>query len=68
MSSSSDRNVIQTKWADHYAEASQRRRERGWHRRERDPNADRERARMRAWMIAAAVFLAAVVVALVLPK
>ena len=65
--SSSDQNTVDTRWASHYAEASQRRRDRGWHRREHGPGG-REQLRRRVALIAAAIFIVAVAVALALPK
>ena len=39
---SSETNVIDKRWAHHYAEASRRRRQRGWHRREDGPKRGRD--------------------------
>jgi hypothetical protein len=41
MASSDDSNAIDRRWENHYAEASRRRRERGWHRRDDGPRRGR---------------------------
>ncbi|HVZ73718.1 MAG TPA: hypothetical protein VHJ20_15165 [Polyangia bacterium] len=67
MPSSNDRNPIDTRWADHYAEASKRRRERGWHRREKARSPRRE-PRLRNYVILGVALFALTVLAVVLPK
>jgi hypothetical protein len=63
--SSSDTNKID-EWARHYAEASRRRRERGWHRRE-DKGTPGPHKPLRPYLIIAAILIVGVLVALLVP-
>jgi hypothetical protein len=63
--SSNDSNAIDRRWEHHYAEASRRRRERGWHRREDAPRRGRN-ARRAIYAVAGAFLL--VVAALIVWK
>jgi hypothetical protein len=67
--SSSDSNTRDDLWEQHYRRASERRRARGWHRRE-NTHSRGKRAARRGWLYAGAVFLfvALTAVALVLPR
>jgi hypothetical protein len=65
--SSSESNVIDKRWAHHYAEASLRRRKRGWHRRE-DGRARRGVARWHVYAAIVAAFSVLVVAALLISK
>ena len=73
--SSSDSNVPDSGWTRHYKEAAKRRRRRGWHRRdesgqpayERDASRKRDvRVKLYAW--AAALFVVATLIAVLLPS
>lgn len=68
--SSSDSNVIDTAWARHYEKAAARRRARGWHRREERPTTRPRRAptRMKVYALAAGLFIALTIVALLIPR
>ncbi|HVU52138.1 MAG TPA: hypothetical protein VHL80_15675 [Polyangia bacterium] len=67
--SSSDSNVRDDAWARHYRRASERRRARGWHRRDAArPRARRGSRRFWVYATAAAIFVALTVVALVVPR
>jgi hypothetical protein len=71
MSSSSDSNARQDPWAQHYRAASERRRARGWHRRDdARPRSRRGRLSRRARLYAAGavIFVALTAVALLLPR
>jgi hypothetical protein len=65
--SSSDSNVPEDAWARHYRLASERRRARGWHRRD-EARPRTRRAPARLWLYAGvgAIFVALTVAALVL--
>jgi len=69
--SSSDSNARDELWARHYSAASERRRARGWHR--RDEMKPRHRGeppsrRLRFYVAAGVVFVALTAIALVLPR
>jgi hypothetical protein len=68
--SSSDSNVVDTAWARHYEEAAARRRARGWHRREDRPTSRQRRApsRVKIYVLAAGLFVALTIVALLIPR
>ena len=69
VSSSSDSNVRKDLWAQHYRLASERRRARGWHRRdEAQPRGRRGSRRFLIYTIATVLFVALVMVALALPR
>jgi hypothetical protein len=67
--SSSDSNAPSGQWTRHYEEAARRRRARGWHRRD-DPGdlaARRRDVRFKLYLWAAVLFVAATLVAVLLP-
>jgi hypothetical protein len=68
--SSSDSNVVDTAWARHYEEAAARRRARGWHRREERTSARARHAptRVKVYALAAGLFVALTIVALLIPR
>lgn len=67
--SSSDSNAREDPWARHYRVASERRRARGWHRRdEARPRGQRISRGARIGIVAAVLFVALTVIAVVLPR
>jgi hypothetical protein len=74
--SSSDSNPVQDDaWARHYRVAAERRRARGWHRREDEggprsasARSAKSEGRVRTYVIAAVIFAALTLIALVIPR
>jgi hypothetical protein len=68
--SSSESNLPGSAWTQHYEEAAKRRRRRGWHRRdESSRDATRQRdVRLKLYVGAAALFVVATVIAMLLPR
>ena len=67
--SSSDSNASNDPWARHYRVASERRRARGWHRRDQArARGSRESRRARLYVAAAIAFVALTAAALLLPR
>jgi hypothetical protein len=67
VSSSSD-NLPSSGWTRHYEEAAKRRRARGWHRRGDRPHQSRHDVRFKLYVGAAVLFVAATIVAVLLPR
>jgi type VI protein secretion system component VasF len=65
--SSSDSNAREDLWARHYQAAAQRRRARGWHR-WRESRTRHTPTRLKVYLVAASIFVALTVVALLLPR
>jgi hypothetical protein len=65
--SSSDSNARQDPWTQHYRAASERRRARGWHRRD-DGKKRHATKHVRLYVAAGIVFVALAAMALVLPR
>jgi hypothetical protein len=67
-SESSESNTRRDLWAQHYREASERRRARGWHRRDGHLSDAHGSRRVRVYVAVAVAFVALTIVALVIPR